>query len=123
MFVLQVDEDELEPDAADEEVQEILREAQEEILELKFNLDDALMDLSAEKQKNNHLETRVNAWIRAHFGASSLEAERLDTMNNVAMYYLEYAKKAEEGKRCIKAELELFRANFVRAQKETESYR
>ncbi|GAV09392.1 hypothetical protein RvY_18941 [Ramazzottius varieornatus] len=120
---IQVEEEDLEPDSSDEEVQDILREAQEEILELKFSLEDALMDLSAEKQKNAHLETRVNAWIRAHFSASSMEAERLETLNNVATYYYDFAKKAEEGKRTIKAELELFRANFVRAQKETESYR
>ncbi|GAU89753.1 hypothetical protein RvY_02264 [Ramazzottius varieornatus] len=119
----QVEEDQLDPDESDEEIQEILHEAQSEIMDLKFALEESQADLAAERHKVAHLESRVNAWIRAHFTAQTLDAERLDTLNQVAQYYLDHARKGADSSKNVHAELELYRANFLRSQKETESYR
>ena len=112
-------EDELDADSSDDEIQDMMKEAQDEILELKYDLEEARLDLTAEKKKVEHLETRVAAWIRAYFCASTLEAERLEAMDKLATYYLEHAKKIDEEKKASKAELELFRANYVRYVKQS----
>ncbi|XP_055339028.1 uncharacterized protein LOC129588706 isoform X2 [Paramacrobiotus metropolitanus] len=120
---VQVQDEELEADSDEEEVEAIIREAHEEIVDLRLKVEDAESALTTEKFKVAHLEARVAAWMREHFQCQAQETERIEMLDKLAQYYLARAKKVEEDKRAVAAEVELFRANYVRAQKETESYR
>lgn len=118
-----MDSDELEPDSSEEEIQEIMAEAQQEILDLKLTLESTELQLYNEKYKVTHLEARVAAWIREHFNTVAQETDRVEMMDKLASYYLARAKKAEEDTKGLSAEVELYKANFQRAQKEADAYR
>lgn len=118
-----VDSFELEPDETEEEITEILAEAQEEILELRLTLESTELDLHNERDKVAHLEGRVAAWIGEHYYTAARETERLEMMDNLANYYLARANKAETEKSGLSARVELHEANFVHAQKQIDNYR
>ena len=69
------------------------------------------------------MEGRVSAWIRECFNIQNSDNEKIEMMDKLASYYLDAGRKCEEARKVAATELELFRANYMRSSKETDSYR